>query len=90
MRLKAGDQAYAEQIARALPFMGGTRTGDDAIDAKAMADRIEELVYGLGLAKKLDEYKVGGDQVGVVARTATGMENGEVFEGVKGIVESRL
>ena len=98
VRLKAEEEENARQLARALPMASGKRAeggnGPDDDDAKAdalkVADRIEDLVKELGLETRLSEYKVGKDQVDVIARNATGKKEGEVFEGVKRIVEGKL
>ena len=90
VRFKARDQRCAGQLARAVPAVGGKRTGDDRADAIMVGDRVEELVGVLGLRTNLGEYGVGSEQVGVIARTATGEEDGEAFEGVKGIIEEKL
>ncbi|KAI4123576.1 MAG: hypothetical protein LQ347_006096, partial [Umbilicaria vellea] len=41
--LKAKDAASAAQLARALPFVGRTRSGDDRADARQLAEAIEGL-----------------------------------------------
>ena len=87
VRLKAGDPAAATQIARALPFVGGKRSGDDREDAIRVGDAIERLVEELGLRSRLEEYHVAEDQAGTIAKTATGgKEEGEVYEAVLGLV----
>ena len=44
VRLKADDPENAAQIARVLPFIGQTRTGNDRQDAMKVGDAIEALV----------------------------------------------
>ena len=90
VRLKAQNPEDAAQIARALPFIGQSTSGDDKEDAQKVADAIEKLVKDLGLESKLKDYNVGGDQVSVVAKTATKSESGPLYDGVAKIVESKL
>lgn len=90
VRLKAQNPEDAAQIARALPFTGRSKSGDDEKDALQVADAIEKLVKDLGLDTRLRDYNVGRDQVSVVARTATKSESGPLYDGVVKIVESKL
>ena len=90
VRLKAQSPEDATQIARALPFMGRSKTGDDKKDALEVANAIEQLVKDLGLETRLKDYNVGSDQVTVVARTATKTDSGPLYDGVVKIVESKL
>ena len=90
VRLMSGKPEAAAQLARALPYIGKSGSGDDRIDAIRVADAIEKLVSELGLETKLSEYTVGEDQVSVVAKKATRQESGPLFEGVKRIVQSKL
>ncbi|KAK4691374.1 hypothetical protein P7C71_g5614, partial [Lecanoromycetidae sp. Uapishka_2] len=90
VKLKAQTPTDAVQIARALPFIGESRTGDDKKDAIRFGGAIEKLVQDLGLETKLEDYKVGTDQVPVIARTATKSDSGPLFDGVSKIVESKL
>lgn len=90
VRLKAQKSEDAAQIARALPFIGQSKSGDDKKDALKVADAIEELVKDLGLESRLRDYNVGSDQVSVVAKTAARSESGPLYDGVAKIVESKL
>ncbi|KAK0510068.1 hypothetical protein JMJ35_007462 [Cladonia borealis] len=90
VRLKAQNPEDAAQLARALPFIGQSRSGDDKKDAIKMGDAIEHLVNDLGLETRLSEYNVGKDQVPVVAKSATRTDSGPLFESVSKIVESKL
>lgn len=90
VRLKAGNADDATQVARALPFIGQSKSGDDMGDALKVADAIEKLVKDLGLESRLRDYNVGSDQVAVVAKTATKSESGPLYDGVVKIVESKL
>ena len=90
VRLKAQNPEDAAQIARALPFIGQSRSGDDKKDAIKMGDAIEHLVKDLGLETRLSEYNVGKDQVPVVAKAATRTDSGPLFDSVSKIVESKL
>lgn len=90
VRLQAQSPGNAAQIARAVPFMGRSKTGDDKKDALEVANAIEKLVKDLGLETRLKDYNVGSDQVTVVARTATNSDSGPLYDGVVKIVESKL
>lgn len=90
VRLKVQNPENAAQIARALPFIGRSKSGNDQKDALEVADAIEKLVKDLGLDTRLKDYNVGSDQVSVVARTATKSESGPLYDGVVKIVESKL
>ena len=90
VRLKAQNPEDAAQIARALPFIGQSTSGNDKEDAQKVADAIEKLVKDLGLESKLKDYNVGSDQVSVVAKTATKSESGPLYDAVAKIVESKL
>ena len=90
VRLKAQNPEDAAQIARALPFIGRSKSGDDKNDALEVANAIEKLVKDLGLETRLKDYDVGSDQVAVVARTATKSDSGPLYDGVVKIVESKL
>lgn len=90
VKLKADDPAAAEQVARVLPYIGQTSTGDHKNDAIKVADAIEQLVKDLGLESRLSEYRVGEDQVPKIAKTATRTDKGELYEKVVTLVESKL
>lgn len=90
VRIKAENPEDAGQIARALPFIGQSRSGDDKKDALKVADAIERLVSDLGLDSRLKDYNVGKDQAPVVAKTATRTESGPLFDSVVKVVESKL
>lgn len=88
IKLKAQNSAGdAEQIARMAPFIGLAKSGDDVKDATAVGDAILKLVEDLGLKTTLTEKGVGKDQLHVIAKTATGKEEGEMYEQVKKLVE---
>ncbi|MCJ1453602.1 hypothetical protein MMC28_003949 [Mycoblastus sanguinarius] len=90
VKLKAQTPEDAAQIARALPFIGQSKSGDDKEDAMAVGDAIEKLVKDLGLDSRLKEYGVGADQVPIVANTATKSESGHLYDSVSKLVESKL
>ena len=91
VRLKSNNPAEAEQIARALPYIGkGARSGNDREDALKVADAIDELVNGLGLGSTLTEYGVKEDQIAKIAKTATKSESGELYDEVVKLVTSKL
>lgn len=88
VKLKAADPADAAQIARILPFIGGTRSGNDRDDAVKVGDEILKLVRDLGLATTLKQYNVGEDQVPVITKRATRSESGELHDKVMGLVKN--
>ncbi|MCJ1411394.1 hypothetical protein MMC19_005483 [Ptychographa xylographoides] len=90
VRLKAESADDAAQIARVLPFIGQSRSGNDRHDAMKVADAIEGLVKDLGLATTIAEYGVGDDQIPKITKMATGKEDGELYEKVAGLVKSLL
>ena len=90
VRLKSQNPKDAAQIARALPFIGQSKSGDDEKDALQVADAIEKLVKDLGLETRLRDYNVGSDQVSVVVKTATRSESGPLYDGVARRIESKL
>ncbi|KAF2746371.1 Dehydroquinate synthase-like protein [Sporormia fimetaria CBS 119925] len=85
--LKSEDGKAAGQVARLMPFLGEKRSGDDRKDARVVGEKILGLVKELGLEGDLGGYGVGRDQLHVIVKRATGAENGEVYERVKGLVE---
>ena len=85
--IKAGDKGAAAQIARLGPFIGEGRSGDEEGDARRVGERILELVKGLGLDYDLRNYEVGREQIPVIVKRATGMEEGELYEKAKKLVE---
>lgn len=88
VRLKAEDPAAASGVARLLPFIGGTPTGNDKEDATKVGDMILKLVSDLDLKTTLTEKGVGKDEVPIIVKRATGgQESGPVFEKVKSLVE---
>ena len=90
VRVKAQNPEDAAQLARALPFIGQSRSGDDKKDSIKLGDAIEHLVKDLGLDTRLSEYNVGKDQIPVVAKSATRTDSGPLFDSVSKIVESKL
>lgn len=87
VKLKAQSSSEdAAQIARMAPFIGVTKSGDDVKDATAVGDAILKLVQDLDLKTTLTEKGVGEDQLHVIAKTATGKEEGELYEKVKELV----
>jgi len=87
VKLKAQSSSEdAAQIARMAPFIGVTKSGDDVKDASAVGDAILKLVQDLGLKTTLTEKGVGEDQLHIIAKTATGKEEGELYEKVKELV----
>ena len=90
VRLKARNIEDAAQIARVMPYIGQTSSGNKEKDATRVADAIEKLVRDLGLESNLQEYGVGEDQVSVVAKNVTKSDSGDLFDSVSAIVKSKL
>ena len=90
VRLKAGNLDDAAQIARVLPFIGQTRSGDNQKDAMRVGDAIDELVTKLGLKTNLKENGVGEDQIPKIVKMATGASEGKLFDDVSVLVKSLL
>jgi alcohol dehydrogenase class IV len=88
VKLKANDPAAAEQVARLLPFIGETASGDKKKDAEKVGDRILKLVKELELDSDLTNYKVGKDQIPLITERATGgQKSGDVYNAVEGLVK---
>lgn len=87
-KLKAEDPASAAQLARMLPFVGHSRSGDDKKDAIQVGEEILKLVKKLGLNKSLNEYKVGEDQASIITQRATRAESGPVYDKVFSLVKT--
>ncbi|CAI6337221.1 unnamed protein product [Periconia digitata] len=87
IKLKAEDASAAEQIARLLPFMGETMSGDDRKDAEKVGDKVLALVRELGLDHDLRNYTVNKDQIPLITKRATGAGEGKVYDQVKSLVE---
>lgn len=87
IKLKAGDPAAAKQVARLLPFIGQTRSGDFREDAKKVGECVLRLVKELELDYDLRNYKVGEDQISIIARRATGAEEGDFYDKVEELVK---
>ena len=90
VRLKAQKAEDAAYLARALPFIGQSRSGNDKEDAIKFGDAIESLVKTLGLKSRLSQYGVGEDEIPQIAKLATKSESGELFDNVSAIVRSKL
>lgn len=90
VRLKAENAEEAAQLARILPFVGQSRSGDDKADANKVGDAIDELINGLGLGSTLKQYGVGEDQIPKVAKLATKSEEGKLYEKVSSLVRNKL
>lgn len=90
MKLKAhSSKDDAAQIARILPFIGQSRSGDDVADATKAGDAVLDLVQRLGLKTTLTERGVGQDQVEIIVKRATGGQTeGPVYEAVKKLTQS--
>jgi alcohol dehydrogenase class IV len=88
VKLKSQDSDAAAQIARLLPFIGETASGDAKKDAEKVGDRLLKLVKDLGLDSDLRNYKVGKDQIPIIVKRATGQESGDVYDAVEGLVKA--
>lgn len=89
VKLKAEKPEEAEQIARALPFIGQASSGDSKQDAIKVGDAIEQLVRNLGLESSLKQYGIGKDQAPNITKMATrGQEEGPMYDQVLGIVNT--
>ncbi|KAF1925255.1 Dehydroquinate synthase-like protein [Didymella exigua CBS 183.55] len=87
VKLKAQDAGAAQQIARLLPFIGETASGDARTDADKVGDRVLRLVRELGLDVDLRDYKVERSEVPVIAKRATGVESGDAYQAVEKLVQ---
>lgn len=90
VRLKAQNADDAAQLARILPVIGQSNSGDNRADATKVGDAIDQLITGLGLGSTLQQYGVGEDQVAKIAKIATKSEVGELYEKVSSLVRSKL
>ncbi len=78
----------AKQIARLLPWTGGTSSGDELKDALEVGSRISALVESLGLRQSLTQRGIGRDQIPIVAERATGgLNQGPLYDAVTRLVE---
>ncbi|CAN9354302.1 unnamed protein product [Alternaria alternata] len=87
VKFKARDLEAAKQIARLLPFINESPSGDVQADAERVGKRVFKLVQRLGLDVDLGDYKVGREQIPVIAWKVTGAEDGPVYDVVEGLVE---
>ncbi|ERF77224.1 hypothetical protein EPUS_05793 [Endocarpon pusillum Z07020] len=89
VQLKArAKQEDAKQIARLLPWIGGTSSGDDLKDALEVGCKISALVESLGLHQSLTERGIGRDQIPIVVERATGgLKEGSLYDIVTLLVE---
>ncbi|KAL8697644.1 MAG: hypothetical protein Q9224_002205 [Gallowayella concinna] len=90
VRLKAEKPEDAEQIAKILPWIGQARSGDDKEDAIRVGDAIDGLLNELGLDTSLKDHNVGEDQIPTIAKLATGVDKGELFDRVSALIRSKL
>jgi alcohol dehydrogenase class IV len=90
VKLKAEDPEAAEQIARILPFIGLSASGDNKKDAEKVGDAIIDLVKRLGLETNLKEYKVGEDQLCKITKMGTGGKDPSdpLYKKVEGLVKT--
>lgn len=87
-KLKADENAFnASQLARMLPFIGESRSGDDVADAKKVGDKILQLVKDLGIKKTLKDYNVGADQGPIIVERASKLTEGPQYEKILELVK---
>ncbi|KAI4173471.1 MAG: hypothetical protein LQ348_006577 [Seirophora lacunosa] len=88
VRLKAEKPEDAEQLAKILPYIGRTRSGDNREDAVSVGNAIDELLKDVGLDTTLKEHSVGEDQVHKIANLATKTGEGELYDSVVALVKT--
>lgn len=77
----------ATQVAKLLPAVGGTPSGNCLQDASQVADRIEALIKSLGLQQSLGDRQVGQEQIPLIVSRALGGEmEGYAFDAVTRLV----
>jgi len=88
VKLKARDPDAAKQIARLLPFVGETASGNAQKDAEKVGERVLQLVEDLGLDADLRNYQVDRSEIPTITQRATGgQESGPVYDAVAGLVK---
>ena len=87
VELKAKDPEAAAQVARLLPLLGESGSGDEQKDAERVGGRVLELVRELGLDSDLGNYEVSEDQIPIIAQRATGQESGRAYDAVEALVK---
>ncbi|KAI4192724.1 MAG: hypothetical protein LQ350_008580 [Teloschistes chrysophthalmus] len=90
VRFKAEDPENAGKLARVLPYIGQSSSGDDREDAVKVGDAIDALLKELGLDTTLTQHNVGEDQIPKIAWLATKTEEGKLYDGVVALVKSKL
>ncbi|GKZ24466.1 hypothetical protein AbraIFM66951_010690 [Aspergillus brasiliensis] len=87
----AGEEGKEREIARLVEAVGGVRTGDDTVDARVVGEKIVALVeaLGLGVGSLEEEFGVCRDEVPVIVKRALrGVDRGEFYDRVEGLVRS--
>lgn len=97
VKLKARQSPQnAADVAAILPYVGGSRSGDDLKDSDLVGDRILGLVQELGLKTTLTERGVSKDQLDIICARATGgltpekektPQEEQLLKAVRGLVE---
>ncbi|KAL9576894.1 MAG: hypothetical protein Q9203_007643 [Teloschistes exilis] len=90
VRFKAEDPENAGKLAKVLPYIGQSSSGDDREDAVKVGDAIDTLLKELGLDTTLTQHNVGEDQIPKIAWLATKTEEGKLYDGVVALVKSKL
>ena len=88
VKLKAEIPEDAIRVARVLPVIGQTSTGNAKEDAVKVGDAIIGLVKDLGLESNPKQYGVGEDQISKISRLATKQSEGPLFDRVSALVKS--
>lgn len=90
VKLKARDPVAAAQLARVLPTIGQSRSGNDRADTIKVGDAVDRLLKELELESTLSQYGVREDQILKIAKMVTRTDQGELYDGVVSIVKSKL
>ncbi|KAK9446550.1 dehydrogenase [Limtongia smithiae] len=78
----------AVMIARAVPYVGKTSTGDPAKDSLIVSEAIKELVHTLGHSSTLTQYNVPpGDAEAIAEHALGGDRNHPLFETATNLVK---
>ncbi|KAK2737698.1 hypothetical protein FQN57_007446 [Myotisia sp. PD_48] len=81
----------AKQIAKIVPYIGLSRSGDDTSDAHAVGNAISALVHSLGLKSTLSEFSVKpSDAETIAARSLKGDEKNSQLPALVEMIRSLL
>lgn len=79
IRLKAKNRENVTQLARILPYIGQSRSGDDWKDAVQVGNAINALLNDPGLHTTWKEHNMGEEQIPKIAGLATKPEERKLF-----------